>query len=114
VTGVDGWPPLMRGGVWSHTPSCARSDKKSSDARCKKRREGTSRTIDEGTLRQNADTTGNAIRCNTLQPVAEKTAWKCGICNPRQAPATLDRSLVMSRGKRFESARRLSFCLQNP
>ena len=73
MTGVDGWPPLMRGGVWSHTPSCARSDKKSSDARCKKRREGMSRTIDEGTLRQNADTTGNA----TVQHAATRSRKNC-------------------------------------
>jgi len=58
VADVDGWPPLMRGGVWSHTPSCARPDKMSCDARCRKRLEGSEQNeIDEGTLRQNADTT---------------------------------------------------------
>ena len=58
MAGVDGWPPLMRGGVWPHTPNCARSDKKSCDARCRKRLEGSEQNeIDEGALRQNADTT---------------------------------------------------------
>jgi hypothetical protein len=32
----------------------------------------------------------------------------CGFCKPVQPPATHDGSLVMSRGERFESARRLS------
>jgi hypothetical protein len=49
-----------------------------------------------------------------------KTHYLCGICKPLQRPATTDRTLVMSRGKRFESARRLFSCgvlqvkLQNP
>jgi hypothetical protein len=37
----------------------------------------------------------------------QKTRLLCGICSPMHLPATTDRTLVMSRGKRFESARRL-------
>jgi hypothetical protein len=44
-------------------------------------------------------TTGNAIQCNTLQPVAEKTGQKCGICKALQPPSTPDRSLVLEQGK---------------
>jgi hypothetical protein len=37
-------------------------------------------------------------------------ALRCaGFANPEQVPATYELSLVMSRGKRFESARRLLF-----
>jgi hypothetical protein len=75
VAGDDGWPPLMRGGVWPHTPSCARSDKKSCDARCRKRLEGSEQNeIDEGALRQNADTTltPSGTQCGATQGKAEK------------------------------------------
>ena len=46
--------------------------------------------------------------CNTGQGRERKAAYLWGICNPLHTPATPDGSLVMSRGKRFESARRLS------
>src|SRR5919107_6348655 len=45
--------------------------------------------------------------CNSGQPREQKTLCLCEICKPVQRSATTDRTLVMSRGKRFESARRL-------
>src|SRR5829696_7696292 len=46
--------------------------------------------------------------CNSEQYREQKTLYLCGICKLVQPSATTDRTLVMSRGKRFESARRLS------
>ena len=57
---------------------------------------------------------GTQIQCNPKQAGERKIAQECGICKPVQNPATHDRSLVMSRGKRFESARRLLVFPANP
>ena len=44
---------------------------------------------------------------NRVQAREEKSAQACGFCNPLQGTEIPLVSLVMSRGKRFESARRL-------
>ena len=44
----------------------------------------------------------------TWQAREEKPAYLCGVCMVVHISATTDSSLVKSRGKRFESARRLS------
>ena len=54
------------------------------------------------------DPNPHATSCNNRQYREQKTLFLCGICKPLQPSATTDRALVMSRGKRFESARRLS------
>jgi hypothetical protein len=54
------------------------------------------------------DPNPHATLCNSEQYRELKTLCICGNCTPVQRPATTDRTLVMSRGKRFESARRLS------
>src|SRR5919112_5964304 len=54
------------------------------------------------------DPNPDAIPCNRGQCREQKTLCLYGICKPVQPSATTDRTLVMSRGKRFESARRLS------
>src|SRR5215210_451177 len=54
------------------------------------------------------DPNPHAILRNSGQLRGQITAYLCGIRNPVQTSTTTDRTLVMSRGKRFESARRLS------
>ena len=61
----------------------------------------------------------HATPCNTGQPRERRTAYSYGICRSLQHSATTDRTLVMSRGKRIESARRLltdstSFSMRSP
>src|SRR5215218_6108129 len=49
-----------------------------------------------------------ASLCNAEQPKEQEIAYLCGIRYLQQCSDTPDRTFVMSRGKRFESARRLS------
>jgi hypothetical protein len=58
------------------------------------------------------DPNPDATRYNTGQSREQEIAYLCGICPPLQHPAITDRTLVMSRGKRFESARRLLICAE--
>src|SRR5215207_5970551 len=50
------------------------------------------------------DPNPHAIPCNTGQARESITLYLCEICKLVQRSATTDRTLVMSRGKRFESA----------
>jgi hypothetical protein len=61
-----------------------------------------------GSTRADPNLTLTWVQCSATVGKEQKTLFLCGICRSLQRPATTDRTLVMSRGKRFESARRLS------